>query len=119
MIVGDSNDHFPQEDLMSSILEQYRVADFLDWHREHRLEINQDFQRGSVWSPGARTFLIDTILRKLPVPKVYLRTKVDVKTKKSIREIVDGQQRLRAILDFAENKFLVETSGRILRQAVR
>lgn len=90
---------------MSSILEQYRISDFLEWHREKRLEINPDFQRGSVWKPAARTFLIDTILRQLPVPKVYLRTKVDVNTKKSVREIVDGQQRLKAILDFAEDKF--------------
>lgn len=90
---------------MSSILEQYRISDFLDWHREKRLNLNPDFQRGSVWSPAARSFLIDTILRQLPVPKVYLRTTIDVRTKKSIREVVDGQQRMRAILDFAEDKF--------------
>jgi hypothetical protein len=36
---------------------------------------------------------------------VYLRTRIDVSTKKSVREVVDGQQRLRAILDFAEDKF--------------
>jgi hypothetical protein len=34
-----------------------------------------------------------------------MRTKVDLKTKKSYREIVDGQQRLRAITDFAKDKF--------------
>lgn len=90
---------------MPSLLEQYRIADFLDWHREKRLELNPDFQRGSVWTPAARTFLIDTILRQLPVPKVYLRTRIDVTTKNSIREVVDGQQRLRAIIDFAEDKF--------------
>jgi hypothetical protein len=92
---------------MSSILEQYRIADFLEWHHEKRLELSPDFQRGKVWTPPARTFLIDTILRKLPVPKVYLRTKVNVSTKKTIREVVDGQQRLRAILDFAEDKFVL------------
>ncbi|MGA2001591.1 MAG: DUF262 domain-containing protein [Terriglobales bacterium] len=90
---------------MPSLLEQYRISDFLDWHRQKRLELNPDFQRGSVWTPAARTFLIDTILRQLPVPKVYLRTKINVATKKSVREVVDGQQRLRAIIDFAENKF--------------
>lgn len=90
---------------MPSILEQYRISDFLDWQTEKRLELNPEFQRGSVWSPAARTFLIDTILRQLPIPKVYLRTRVNVATKKSIREVVDGQQRLRAILDFADNKF--------------
>jgi len=90
---------------MAAILEQYRIADFLDWDREKRLILNPHFQRGSVWTPAARIYLIDTILRSLPIPKIYLRTKIDVITKKSIREVVDGQQRLRAIIDFADNKF--------------
>lgn len=90
---------------MASILEQYRISDFLEWHREKRILLNPDFQRGSVWTPAARTYLIDTILRQLPVPKIYMRTKIDVGTKKSIREVVDGQQRLRAIIDFADDQF--------------
>ncbi len=93
------------EDWMPSILEQYRVSDFLEWHQKKALILNPDFQRGDVWSPAAKTFLIDTILRGLPIPKVYLRTSVDVVSKKSLREVVDGQQRLRAILNFAEDKF--------------
>ena len=90
---------------MPSLLEQYRIADFLDWHKEKRLELNPNFQRGSVWTPAARSYLIDSILRKLPIPKVYLRTKIDVATKKTVREVVDGQQRLRAIIEFADDKF--------------
>jgi hypothetical protein len=95
----------PSRNWMPSILEQYRVSDFLEWHQKKALILNPDFQRGDVWSPAAKTFLIDTILRKLPIPKVYLRTQIDVVTKKSIREVVDGQQRLRAILSFAEDGF--------------
>ena len=90
---------------MPSLLEQYRIADFLDWHKEKRLELNPNFQRGSVWTPAARSYLIDSVLRKLPIPKVYLRTKIDVTTKKTVREVVDGQQRLRAIIEFADDKF--------------
>lgn len=90
---------------MPSLLEQYRIADFLDWHKDKRLELNPNFQRGSVWTPAARSYLIDSLLRKLPIPKVYLRTKIDVVTKKTIREVVDGQQRLRAIIEFADDKF--------------
>lgn len=90
---------------MSSLLEQYRISDFLEWDKQKRLKINTDFQRGSVWSPAARTFLIDTILRQLPLPKVYLRTNIDVATKQAIREIVDGQQRLRAIIEFANDGY--------------
>lgn len=90
---------------MSSILEQYRISDFIEWNQKKALELSPHFQRGDVWSPAAKTFLIDTILRKLPIPKVYLRTRVDLTTKRSIREVVDGQQRLRAILSFADDGF--------------
>jgi Protein of unknown function DUF262 len=94
---------------MAEILEQFRITDFLDWHRQKALEINRDFQRRSVWTPAARSYLIDTILRKFPIPKIYLRTKIDVLTKHSVREVVDGQQRILAILDFADDKFTLTT----------
>ena len=90
---------------MPTLLEQYRISDFLDWHRQHRLVLSPDFQRGNVWTPAARSYLIDTILRQLPMPKIYLRTTIDLRTKASVREVVDGQQRLRAIIDFANDKF--------------
>src|SRR5688500_15409800 len=92
---------------MPSILEQYRISDFLEWHREKKLSLNPEFQRGSVWTPVARSYLIDTVLQQLPVPKIYLRTKIDVLTKKSVREVVDGQQRLRAIIDFGNDDFVL------------
>jgi hypothetical protein len=90
---------------VSSDLQQYAVADFLEWHDKNQLELNPDFQRGSVWPPAARTYLIDTILRRLPIPKIYLRTRVDLETKRSYREVVDGQQRLRAIIDFSHDRY--------------
>lgn len=100
---------------MPSILEQYRITDFVEWEKQKALEINTDFQRGSVWKPAARTMLIDTILRQYPIPKVYLRTKINVLTQKAVREIVDGQQRIRAILDFAEDKFALTKRAQELK----
>ena len=41
---------------------------------------------------------MDTIIRGKPIPKVIIRQKINVTTKKSIREVVDGQQRLRTII---------------------
>lgn len=90
---------------VSSDLQQYTVADFMEWDEKKQLKLNPEFQRGSVWPAAARTYLIDTILRRLPVPKIYVRTKVDLQTKRSFREVVDGQQRLRAILDFGNDRF--------------
>ena len=34
-----------------------------------------------------------------------MRQAIDVATKKTYREIIDGQQRLRAITEFVDNKF--------------
>lgn len=90
---------------VSSDLQQYTVADFMEWSEKQQLKLNPEFQRGSVWPAAARTYLIDTILRRLPVPKIYVRTRVDLQTKRSYREVVDGQQRLRAIIDFGNDRF--------------
>ena len=86
------------------MLEQYRISDFIEWNRQKTLRLNPEFQRGMVWVPSARVYLIDTILRSLPVPKIYLRSTIDVHTQTAVREVVDGQQRLRAILDFSDGK---------------
>lgn len=93
--------------MVSSVLEQYRVADFLEWDEKKQLILNPHFQRGLVWPPAARSYLIDSVLQRLPIPKVFMRTQVDVHTKRSIREVVDGQQRLRAIIDFGNNKLIL------------
>jgi len=81
------------------------IADYIELYNKSQLKLNPDFQRRKVWTQPARVFLIDTILRELSLPKFYIRTKIDLATRNSIREVVDGQQRLSAILDFANDKF--------------
>ena len=48
----------------------YSVNDFRDWNNAGTLELAPKFQRRSVWTGKARSYLIDTILRDLPMPKV-------------------------------------------------
>ncbi|MER2253288.1 DUF262 domain-containing protein [Methylorubrum podarium] len=79
----------------------YRVSDFISWQRDGTLELNPNFQRRPVWKPGAKSYLIDTILRGLPMPIIFLRDlRSDLKTFKSKRDVVDGQQRIRTVLSF-------------------
>jgi len=82
-----------------------QISDIIQWYRNKELVINETFQRYSVWTPQAKTFLIDTILHELPIPKMFLRTILDPNRQTSLREIVDGQQRIRSIIEFADNKF--------------
>ncbi|WP_460942889.1 DUF262 domain-containing protein [Okibacterium endophyticum] len=67
--------------------------------------MNRDYQRSdTVWPLVAKSFLIETILLDYPVPKMSLHQKLDIVSRDVHKEIVDGQQRSRAIRDFYEGK---------------
>jgi hypothetical protein len=85
----------------------YSVNDFLEWSDNNQLELNPKFQRRSVWTDNARSYLMDTIVRGKPIPKVFIRQKLNVQTRQSVREVVDGQQRLRTILSFLKDGFMI------------
>jgi hypothetical protein len=50
---------------------------------------------------------MDTILRGKPIPKIYMRQDVNPKTRRTTREIVDGQQRLRTVLSYLKDGFKI------------
>ena len=54
----------------------YSIADFLEWQKNNLLELSPDFQRRPVWSQNAKSFLIDTILRGKPIPKILITLKL-------------------------------------------
>lgn len=85
----------------------YSISDFLEWDNNKQLEVNPKFQRRSVWSDKARSYLMDTIIRGKPIPKFFIRQKINTATQQSIREVVDGQQRLRTILSFLRDGFYI------------
>ena len=85
----------------------YSINDFFEWEKNKQLELNPNFQRRSVWNDNARSYLMDTIIRGLPIPKVFIRQKINVLTRNSIREVVDGQQRLRTILSYLNDGFTI------------
>ena len=76
------------------------VSDLVQWNEKKELELSPRYQRNNVWNEKAKAYLIDTIVRGLPIPPIFLRQTVDVNTKTTNREIIDGQQRVRAILEY-------------------
>ena len=67
-----------------------------------RIDTNPDFQRPAVWSTAQKQLLVDTILREYDVPKMYWRK---LGTTPDRYDVVDGQQRLRAIWGFVDGDF--------------
>jgi hypothetical protein len=83
------------------------VRDFEQWDDRSELVLAPKFQRRDVWKPIARSYLIDTMLRGKPIPKLYMRQDINPRTRKATREIVDGQQRLKTALTFIKDGFPV------------
>ena len=93
--------------ILQTLRTLYRVGDFVTWQRDGALDLNPNFQRRPVWKRGAKSYLIDTIIRGLPMPIIFLRDlRTDLRTLKSRRDVVDGQQRIRTILSFIDSALL-------------
>ena len=84
------------------------VKQFLEWHQEGSLNLMPELQRRPIWPPKAKQFFIDTLLRSFPSPLIYMRPRIDQDAKAGIRDVVDGQQRLRAIIEFHNNELRLD-----------
>lgn len=86
----------------------FTVADYCKGMKRNEIVVNRNYQRSDhVWPDAARSYLIETILKGFPIPKLYLYQVTDVKSRDTRKEIVDGQQRSVAILDFYEDKLKI------------
>jgi hypothetical protein len=84
----------------------------LSWWRDERDDVEFDpvYQRkGHIWSDKQKQYLIDSILNGFDIPKVYvadftiLNSQLN-QTKKHYA-VIDGKQRMLAIIDFYEGRF--------------
>lgn len=85
----------------------YSINDFLEWNDKKQLQLSPKFQRKSVWTEDAKSYLMDTIVRGKPIPKIFIRQTLNVDTRQSVREVVDGQQRLRTIISYLNDGFAI------------
>lgn len=85
----------------------YSTRDFEEWQSRGELVLAPRFQRREIWSDKARSYLIDTIIRGKPIPKIYMRQDINPETRRTTREIVDGQQRLHTVLSFIKDGFKI------------
>ena len=86
------------------------VQDIRNLDDSGELNYSPWYQRRSVWTTPQKSYLINTLIEQKPIPGIYIRYSLDLDRGKTVREVVDGQQRIRAILGFCRNEFSVQHS---------
>lgn len=81
------------------------IQDINGMSKRKELELNPWYQRREVWTRPQKAYLINTIFEQKPVPSIYIRHSLDIEKEKSIKEVVDGQQRIKAILEYIAGDF--------------
>jgi hypothetical protein len=76
---------------ISSLFQEYKDGDLI---------LDPIFQRRPVWDHPRGSKLIESVLLEVPIPVFYFAESPD-----GTKEVIDGQQRLRAFFDFLDNKY--------------
>ena len=81
-------------------------------------ELYENYQRGKYilqakspmhgWLQTQKATLIDSIMHGYPTPPIFLRQHIDTETGNTTYEVVDGNSRIEAVVDFIEGKFPME-----------
>ena len=81
------------------------ISEFYERHQLKKYNFDPEYQRkGDVWSEEKKSFLIDSILKNYPMPPIFLHQVIDSATGATKYNVIDGKQRLSAILGFINNE---------------
>lgn len=82
------------------------IKEIYDSFKKSELVIDYTYQRRKVWLEQDKIRLIETILLDQIVPEVFFwKSSVDPETGVSVTHIVDGQQRINAIVEFIDGDY--------------
>lgn len=91
-----------------------QIVNIVNDLKDGKLILSPYFQRNLVWRETHKKEFIDTILSGYPFPQVFFaKGDIDVDTLRAQQCVVDGQQRLNAILSYVNNE--LEVKGRHFR----
>ena len=86
----------------------FTVEEIVNAWNDGSLKTNPEYQRGAAWKGHQQQALIDSIFRLYPIPPLFLHeiTAKGLGGHKSVRyDVVDGQQRIRALADYLGDKY--------------
>lgn len=81
------------------------ISEFYERNQLDKYNFDPEYQRrGDVWSEEKQSFLIDSILKNYPMPPIFLHQVIDSNSGATKYNVIDGKQRLNAILRFISNE---------------
>lgn len=86
-------------------LKTMQIMDIARYYKNNKFIYNPEYQRSEVWENKNKQKLIDSILRGYSIGVMFFRPKVNGKI-----EVLDGQQRIRAIGEFVHNNLKTSRS---------
>ena len=103
---------------MSVIPSGVSVQEIYRRYRENQIIVNRKYQRKLVWSEIEKACLIDSIIKGYPIPLI-LFAEYTGKDGRTYYEVLDGMQRLNAIVGFLENEYSVDQKYFDIKQLAR
>lgn len=85
--------------------ESLLISELLQDRKNDVLNVSPWYQRRSVWKNPQKAYLINTLFERKPIPSIYVRHVIDLDDERSVKEIVDGQQRVRSIIEYRDGVF--------------
>ena len=76
------------------------IQSIYSWYSEGKLFVNRRYQRKLVWTLVEKQKLVESTLRKFPVPAILLAER-----ETGDYEVIDGLQRLHTLVSFIESAF--------------
>jgi hypothetical protein len=102
--IDRTKESFIQNEDLNIRYSQRDITSLLILYCNAGVDSDADYQRGNVWNLSDKQSLIDSIFKHIDIGKFTLIRRV-WKCKTKLYEILDGKQRLNAIIEFYENRF--------------
>ncbi len=88
---------------------EYDLETLVKKVKRNTIKLDPEYQRKYRWSEETSSRLIESLILNIPVPLIYLSQDIDVdeEAEEDVARysVIDGQQRLTAIVNFMENRY--------------
>src|SRR6266704_5622720 len=83
-----------------------KLKSLIDQLKKDQIRVNPKYQRsGQIWPARAKSFLVETVLLDMPIPRVLLHVIDPPPEPPHEIDIIDGQQRCTILAEFRSGGF--------------